>query len=206
LQSPTLTKYTSRHLLKELIRLGYLSGYNLEFIGVAKKTLEQNTAEVTVASDNTKQYMLMTPIFISREKVMIQIPSSEPSANPTGPEALTTTILVMGLPIEFSQTKVTVALHRLLGAKNVLTVTYNRAQDDPLGRHDGMASIRCLNAAVYTHWCERRAVPLMGKHVDFALYAKSLTGSSPPCDSRQKPVGQQTDTTDYRGSHNSPQE
>jgi hypothetical protein len=179
LQSPTLTKYTSRHLLKELIRLGYLSGYNLEFIGVAKKTLEQNTAEVTVASDNTKQYMLMTLIFISGEKVMIQIPSSEPSANPTGPEALTTTILVRGLSIEFSQTQVTVALHRLLGAKNVLTVTYNRAQDDPLGRHDGMASIRCLNAAVYTHWCDRRAVPLLGKHVDFPCTLRALQALPP---------------------------
>jgi hypothetical protein len=90
LQSPTLTKYTSRHLLKELIWLGYMVGHNLEFIGVAKRTLEQNTAEVTVASDNTKQYLLKTPIFICREKVMIQISSSEPSANPSGPEALTT--------------------------------------------------------------------------------------------------------------------
>lgn len=71
LQSPTLTKYTSRHLLRELIRLGYLSGHNLEFIGVAKRTLEQNTAEVKVASNATKQYLLQTPIFMCGEKVMI---------------------------------------------------------------------------------------------------------------------------------------
>jgi hypothetical protein len=36
LQGPTLTKYTSHHLLRELIRLGYLEGHNLEIIGVAK--------------------------------------------------------------------------------------------------------------------------------------------------------------------------
>jgi hypothetical protein len=71
LQSPTLTKYTSRHLLRELIHLGYLSGYNLEFIGISKHTLEQSTAEVAVASDVTKQHLLQTSIFISGEKVMI---------------------------------------------------------------------------------------------------------------------------------------
>jgi hypothetical protein len=64
LQSPILIKYTSRTLLRELIRLGYLSGHNLEFIGVAKRTLEQNTAEVTVASNATKQYLFQTPIFM----------------------------------------------------------------------------------------------------------------------------------------------
>jgi hypothetical protein len=91
LQSPTLTKYTSRHLLRELIRLGYLSGHNLEFIGVANRTLEQNTAEITVVSDATKQYLLQTPIFMSGEKVMIHIPSTKPVANPVGPKALSTT-------------------------------------------------------------------------------------------------------------------
>jgi hypothetical protein len=58
---------------------------------------------------------------------------------------------VQGLPIEFSQAQITVALHRLLGIKNVLIITFSRAQDDPLGHHDGIAQIRCLNAAVYTH-------------------------------------------------------
>ena len=142
--------------------------------------LEQNTAEVTVASNNTKQYLLKTPIFISGEKLMIQIPSFEPLANPIGPEALSTTILVKGLPIEFSQIQVTVALYRLLGTKNVIAVTYNRAQDNPLGRHDGMASIRCLNAVVYTSWCDRRAIPLLGKQVDFSSYVNSLSCSFLP--------------------------
>jgi hypothetical protein len=87
---------------------------------------------------------------------------------------------VRGLPIEFSQAQITVAIHRLLGIKNVLTVTFSRAQDDPLGRHDGIAQIRCLNAVVYTHWCERKAVPLLGRQVDFSPHIKSLSGSSTP--------------------------
>jgi hypothetical protein len=33
--------------------------------------------------------------------VSIQIPATEPAANPHGPEALSTTILVHGLPVEF---------------------------------------------------------------------------------------------------------
>jgi hypothetical protein len=167
--------------LRELIRLGYLTRHNLEFIGVARHTLEQNTAEVTVASDTTKQYLLQTPIYILGNKVVIiQIPSLEPSTNSLGLEALTTTILMRGLPIEFSQTQIIVVLHHLLGTKNVVAVTFNRAQDDPMGRYDGMALIRCLNAAVYTHWYTCRVVPLLGKQVDFVPHAKSIFGSSPP--------------------------
>jgi hypothetical protein len=135
-QSPTLATYTSKHLLHELIKLGYLVGYDLEFIGVAKRTLEQNTAKVTVVLDTTKQYLLQTSIYILGNKVIIQIPSLEPSANPLGPEALTTTILVRGIPIELFQTQINVVLHRLLGAKNIVVVTFNRAQDDPMGRHE----------------------------------------------------------------------
>jgi hypothetical protein len=85
LQSPTLSTYTSRHLLRDLIRLGYLAGHNLEFIGVAKRSLDQDTAEITVASETTKQYLLQTPIFISGVKVSIQIPTTELAANPHGP-------------------------------------------------------------------------------------------------------------------------
>jgi hypothetical protein len=112
--------------------------------------------------------------------VSIQISTTEPTANPHGPEALSTTILVHGLLVEFSQNQISVAIHHLIGTKNVMTVTFNKAQDDPLGRHDGLAQIRCLNAAVYTHWCDRRAVPLLGKQVDFTPHARSLSGSSPP--------------------------
>jgi hypothetical protein len=94
--------------------------------------LEQNTTKITVASETTKSYMLRTSIFISREKVMIQILVFEPSANHAGPEALTNTILVRGLLIEFSQTQIIVAIHRFLGAKNVVTVTFNRPKMIPL--------------------------------------------------------------------------
>jgi hypothetical protein len=112
--------------------------------------------------------------------VSIQIPTTEPAANPHGPEALSTTILFCGLPVEFSQNQISMTIHRLIGTKNVMTVTFNKAQDDPLESHDGLAQIRCLNAAVYTHWCDHRAVPLLGKHVDFTPHARSLSGSSPP--------------------------
>lgn len=32
---------------------------------------------------------------------------------------------------------------------------------------------------VYTHWCNRKAVPLLGKLVDFSLHVKSLAGIHP---------------------------
>jgi hypothetical protein len=66
-----------------------------------------------------------------------------------------------------------------LRPKNILNVTYNRASDDSLGHHDSVATIRCLNAAVYTHWCNRREIPLLGKLVDFSLHTKSLARTNP---------------------------
>jgi hypothetical protein len=60
----------------------------------------QDSAEITVASEATKQYLLQTPILISGERITIKIPAIELAANPQGLDALTTTILVRGLPIE----------------------------------------------------------------------------------------------------------
>ena len=54
LASPILARFSSRALLGELIRLGYLCGTPLEFIGVAKRTKELETGEITVASLPTK--------------------------------------------------------------------------------------------------------------------------------------------------------
>lgn len=62
----------------------------------------------------------------------------------------------------------------------MLTISYNQGQDDSLGRHDGAATIRCLNSAAFTAWCTRRAIPLLGKLVDFSPHYRSIAGSSPP--------------------------
>lgn len=83
-----------------------------------------------------------------------------------------------------SQTEVTIAIHKLLGPNNVKTVTFNRAQNDEHDRHDGIATIRCLNDVVYTKWNSRRAVPLLGKLVDFAPHHKSISGAAPLDQSR----------------------
>lgn len=63
-------------------------------------------------------------------------------------DGLSTSILVRGLNIQYSQLQVSAALHKLFGAQNIITVSYNRAQDDASGRHDGAVTITCLNGAV----------------------------------------------------------
>ena len=179
LKSEALSNYTSRQLLGELTQLRYIAGTNLEFVGIAKRTKEQDTAEVTLASDISKQYLLTHPMNLGGHKVVITTPSNDTATNPNSPTALTTTIVVKGLPLNIMQVQVTAAIHRLLGPKNVITVSFDRAQEDALGRHDGTAIIRCLNVAVYTHWCNRKAVPLLGRQVDFTPHSKSISGSAP---------------------------
>jgi hypothetical protein len=154
LSSPILAHYTSRQLLGELIRLGYLYGATLEFIGVSKRTKELESAKITVASAATKKYLLESPILVDNHLITISLPES--TANPNAPVALSTSVIVKGLPIDYSQNQITIALHKLLRPQNILTVTYNRANTDSLGHHDGVAIVRCLNSAVYTHWCNRK--------------------------------------------------
>jgi hypothetical protein len=178
LESPILARYAFRNLLGELIRLGYLCGANLEFIGVSKRTKEMESSEITVASAYTKRYLLESPILIANHRISISLPA-ETAAYPHAPKALSTSIIVKGLPVDYAQNQITAALHKLLRPKNILHVTYNRASDDSLGHHDGVATIRCLNATVYTHWCNRREVPLLGKLVDFSPHTKSLAGTNP---------------------------
>jgi hypothetical protein len=177
LSSPILAHYTSRQLLGELIRLGYLYGATLEFIGVSKRTKELESAKITVASAATKKYLLESPILVDNHLITISLPES--TANPNAPVALSTSVIVKGLPIDYSQNQITIALHKLLRPQNILTVTYNRANTDSLGHHDGVAIVRCLNSAVYTHWCNRKEVPLLGKLIDFSPHIKSLAGTHP---------------------------
>lgn len=141
------------------------------------------SADITVASLPTKQYLLDSPILVEGHLISISLPAASP-AHPHVPIALSTSIIVKGISVEYSQNQVTAALHKLLRPQNILAVTYNRAHDDSLGRHDGVATVRCLNAAVYTHWCNRKAVPLLGKLVDFFPHTKSLAGSHPSATAR----------------------
>lgn len=89
-----------------------------------------------------------------------------------------------GLSADYSQNHVTATLHKLLRLQNILTVTYNHTHDDSLGRHDDVATIRCLNSIVYTHWCNRKVVPLLGKLVDFFPHVKSLARTHPTATAR----------------------
>ena len=53
-KSEALSNYTSCQLFGELTQLGYISGTNLEFVGIAKSTKEQDTSEVTLAFETSK--------------------------------------------------------------------------------------------------------------------------------------------------------
>ena len=183
LASPILSRYASRSLMGELIRLGYLCGATLEFVGVSKRTKELETAEITVASASTKKYLLESPILVDGHLITISLPAAH-VANSNAPVALSTLIIVKGLSIDNSQNQVTATLHKLLRPQNTFTITYNQVHDDFLGCHDGVATIRCLDSAVYTHWCNCKAVPLLGKLVDFVPHVNSLAGANPTATAR----------------------
>jgi hypothetical protein len=116
--------------------------------------------------EEARPQLLNRPVFLKGARVTITIPTRGTGPN-LSPDALTTTLLVKGLPLDKSQTQINVAIHCLLGVRNVIAVNYNCAQEDALGRHDGIATLRCLSSIVYSHWVNRSNVPLLGKLVDF---------------------------------------
>lgn len=180
-----LTTYNSRNLLADLITHCYMKSAFAEVVGAAKKFTSTDSADVTVTSFISKQFLLNTPPQLHDEPVQVKeltLNADQPRSRSM--DARSTSILVRDLNIQYSQIQVSAALHKLLGAPNIVAISYNRAQDDSLGRHDGAATIHCLNSAVYTTWCSRRAIPLLGKLVDFTLHQRSLAGSAPPANVR----------------------
>ena len=113
--------------------MGYVSSANLEFVGVAKRSRSQEYAEVTIAFEPTKRYLMETPLLILEIQLEILPPPLEGFSNPNAPEVLKNPILVKGLPLDKSQLHISFGLHKLLGPKNVLAITYNKVENDFLG-------------------------------------------------------------------------
>lgn len=88
------------------------------------------------------------------------------------------------LSLQYSQVQVTLALQRLLNPRNMVSISYSDADNDSIGRHEGSALIRCLNAAVYTYWSNKRAVPFLGKFIDFIPHRRSISSANPNDESR----------------------
>ena len=127
-----------------------------------------------------------TPLFISSSQLEILPLHKEGSSNPNSLEVLKKSYLVKGLLLDRSQLQISVGLHKLMGSKNILVVTFNKVENDSLERNDGIATIRCLNVAVYTHWCNHKAIPFLEKSIEFTPHARSLAGSHLVVTSRQQ--------------------
>jgi hypothetical protein len=140
--------------------------------------------ELTLISEDTRPQLLNRLVFIEGTRIVVTIPTRGTGPNLSS-DALTTTLLVKGLPLDHSQTLVTVAFHHFLGVRNVIAVTYNRAQEDALGRHNGIATLRCLNFVIYSHWVNHGNVPLLGRLVEFVPHRRSLASSLPNFAARQ---------------------
>lgn len=179
IQGPVLAARNTRQLLAELIEAGYYSGQDLEIVGVAKTHRKSTTATVTVTNDASKQYLLTHPPSIQQETVTVSNIAAETGDLDDPNTQTTTTIIVRNLPRRASKTLVTSALHKLLGARNVVTVSYSNAQTDPSDRHNGIAFLTCLNTQVYTMWCRRKAVEFLDHYIDFEPHYQSIDGAAP---------------------------
>jgi hypothetical protein len=70
----------------------------MEFVGVSKRSTNQDFAEITLVKDATKDLLLRSPIFIAGVRVIASVSSTTPGPN-LASNALTTMLIVKGLPI-----------------------------------------------------------------------------------------------------------
>jgi hypothetical protein len=74
----------------------------MEFVGVSKRTPEQDFAEITLVTEDTKSYLLSSPIFLEGERVTVTTPAP-PNSTQNLDAALTTSLIIKGLPMQHSQ-------------------------------------------------------------------------------------------------------
>ena len=82
--------------MAKLIHLGYASGQVMKFVGVSKQTLEQDFAKITLVAEDTKSYLLSSPVFLEGERITITTlvpPNSTQNLDAT----LTTLLIIKGL-------------------------------------------------------------------------------------------------------------
>jgi hypothetical protein len=101
IQSSIFANYISRQSLSKLIRLGCMSGQQIEFAGVSKHLPNQDYAEITLITVETQQHLLQRPVFLAGEQVIVSIPTRNPSPN-LSPNAFTTTHFIKGIPLDKS--------------------------------------------------------------------------------------------------------
>lgn len=118
-----LSKLNSRQLLRELIRLECASRYDLEIIGGTKHTTDyQTTTHITISSEHTKTYLLKHPLIFNNNRIIVSVTPHPSTPTSTTGVALIAMLIVKNISLQYSQIEVTLALYRLLGAKNILTL------------------------------------------------------------------------------------
>jgi hypothetical protein len=127
--SPILSNFTSKQLFVELTRVGYALEEKLEVVNISKHSQLQDLAKVTLVANNPKQLQLQTLLLIINIRLIVSLLNWALAPN-NAPESLTT--ILVGLPIKYFQFQVIVVLHKLLGPKNEISVTYSITQSNHL--------------------------------------------------------------------------
>lgn len=96
--------YNSRTLLADLIRHCYKESRFAEVVGVAKKLNTTSTAEITVTGFQTKEFLIASPPILGGIPTIItDMPTLATHSQLQIQEALSTSILVRGLNIQYAQ-------------------------------------------------------------------------------------------------------
>jgi hypothetical protein len=179
-----LAGYTTNELHKELVATAYLAGMEIEFAKIDKPHVTHRYAFVTVATPVSREALLTRPFKIEGMSFTFNtpIPAAEKQQNKESGDKdtrITTTIVITGISRDYGQAEVSNSIRNLIGADNIVLMSYGHAKFDAQGRHKGTCYVQLTNAIVYTQGSRMRPMKLIGnKIVHFKPHQKSMDGAT----------------------------
>ena len=177
LKGEALRHNSALDILRTLMHDFYYDGREVEILSLTKADIDRDFAFITFTTEEAKTDILHNGIIYNSERLKVSLTKDKDAGNPSELR-ISTTLVATNLPQRESQSAITNALKRLLGAENVTGITFGYQTNQADTRQSGWCHVQCLNAAVYTEWCHKSTY-ILGRRVDFVPHKASIDGTAP---------------------------
>jgi hypothetical protein len=161
----------------ELVKTSLRRGQDFEIIQV-RKIFKDKIAYIIAASPEQKQKILLHQLLVRQELLIPKLISQLIWTKKEISKKNCLTLLINNVNVAYSQSKVTEALKKMMGKRNVVCTYFPRGSTVK-DQHDGICNLEVINPIVYKQYvCKLPKLVYM--YVKFIPHPRSLDGTSPP--------------------------